>query len=90
MPPVCAGPVAFYMPKRDFLVVYDFGQGEVWLRLSAESEEQIRRTYAQLDIVTDRPSWMTEEVAARLPRADIEDPDDPFLAALPTENDERG
>ena len=71
--------------KRPFLTVYDYGQGGVWLYLLAESEEQIRGRYPDLQIVEKPPPSMDKEQLADI-RArrtlDINDGTDPFLASL--------
>jgi hypothetical protein len=71
--------------KRAFLTVYDYGQGGVWLFLLAESEEQIRDRYPDLQVVDVPPPSLDDEQLADI-RArrtlDIDDATDPFLASL--------
>jgi hypothetical protein len=70
--------------KRPFLTVYDYGQGGVWLFLLAESEEQIRERYPDLQIAEKPPPSLDEEQLAdiRARTLDIDDETDPFLASL--------
>jgi hypothetical protein len=71
--------------KREFLTVYDYGQGGVWTVLLATSEEEIRTKYPDLKVVSNPPPSMTpeelKEIRAR-DTIDIDDQDDPFLASL--------
>jgi hypothetical protein len=48
------------MKKRDFLVVYDYGQGGVWAVVSARSRGEIERGFPQLRVFEDTPGWMSE------------------------------
>ena len=48
------------MKKRDFLVVYDYGQGGVWAFLSARSREEIESGFPELRVVEETPDWMSE------------------------------
>lgn len=70
--------------KRPFLTFYDYGQGGVWLFLLAESEEQIRERYPDLQIAEKPPPSLDEEQLAdiRARTLDIDDETDPFLAAF--------
>jgi hypothetical protein len=71
--------------RQDFLVVYDYGMGGAWAVLRADSPEQVRERFPELQIVTQRPAWLTSS-EGRLLREwmtiDVEDTDNPFLAAL--------
>ena len=45
----------------EFLVVYDYGQGGVWAIVRAESPADVRALFPELTLVTDRPSWMSDQ-----------------------------
>ena len=51
--------------KQPFLVCYDYGMGGLWGVMMARSEDEIRVKYPELVIVTERPSWMTDEIYHR-------------------------
>jgi hypothetical protein len=72
--------------RREFLTVYDYGQGGVWTLLLANSTEQIRDRYPELKVVTRPPDTMTEEELERIRskrhRVDIDDLQEPFLKSL--------
>lgn len=71
--------------KTDFLVVYDYGKGGVWAYLLAETPEQVRVRFPELQVVAERPAWMTDEDERRTRERmtiDIDDTTNPFLAAL--------
>lgn len=77
------------MKKRDFLVVYDYGQGGVWAFVSARSRGEIERGFPELRVVEDTPDWMSETelkgIKARM-RFDVERP----VGWLKTLVDQRG
>ena len=72
--------------RREFLTVYDYGQGGVWTLLLADSADQIRDRYPELRVVTQPPGTMTNEDLQRIrsgrQRVDIDDLHQPFLKSL--------
>lgn len=52
--------------KKEFLVLYDYGQGGVWAFVNAHSKADIARRFPEFEIIDQRPKWMTSEVVARL------------------------
>ena len=52
--------------RREFLTVYDYGQGGVWTLLLADSAHQIRDRYPELKVVTHPPGTMTDEELERI------------------------
>lgn len=50
------------MNKEPYLVVYDYGMGGVWAVVYANNKKQIIDKYPMLDVVDERPSWMTEDL----------------------------
>ena len=72
--------------RREFLTLYDYGQGGVWTILLASSEEEVRTKYPELKIVSSPPGSMTEEdlegIRSHRQAIDIDDRGDPFLRSL--------
>ena len=71
--------------KTGYLACYDYGTGGVWVYLVADSAAQIRERFPELQLVTDRPGWLTDEqdrILRERMTIDIDDTDNPFLAAL--------
>jgi len=52
--------------KRRYLGVYDYGQGGRWALVLAESAEEIRIRFPELEVVNERPGWMTDDYYPRL------------------------
>lgn len=50
--------------KRGFLVLHDYGMGGMWAYILAESKDQVRREFPDFKVVSERPSWMTDQVFA--------------------------
>ena len=65
--------------KGDFLVLYDYGSGGVWARISGISENEILVRYPVLKIINPLPAWMSREDYAELFRFDIQDPPPDWL-----------
>ncbi len=74
--------------KRRFLVVFDYGQGDAWAFVDAESGEQIVRRYPELRAYEERPPNISAERYEELLSADsrkfgdIEDDDFWLFKAL--------
>lgn len=72
--------------KREFLTLYDYGQGGVWTLLLASSEEEITAKYPELKVATKPPGNMSQEefdrIRANRSPVDIDDTDHPFLSSL--------
>lgn len=54
------------MKKRDFLVVYDYGQGGVWAFLTARSRSEIERRFPELRVFERAPDWMSKSDLERI------------------------
>jgi hypothetical protein len=52
--------------KKQYLVVYDYGTGGVWALIAARSELEILQKYPDLEIVKERPQWMTDEYCSNI------------------------
>jgi hypothetical protein len=50
--------------KYQYLITHDYGMGAVWGVISARSEQEVLQKYPQVQIVTMRPEWMSDEVYA--------------------------
>jgi hypothetical protein len=71
--------------KRKFVVAYDYGQGAAWGVILAESSDQIRSRFRDLEVFDDVPLHIDEETASGIraePAIDIDDPPPPWLAKL--------
>jgi hypothetical protein len=55
-------PVASTVVKKEFLVVYDYGTGGVWALVRARSAEEIKTKFEDLEVVDQRPDFITDEV----------------------------
>ena len=47
--------------KKPYLVVYDYRIAGLWAVIHARSEAEISAKYPELEILHDRPKWMTDE-----------------------------
>ena len=75
------------MPRRDFMVLYDYGQGGLWAIIRADTVEQVRQRYPQLQVFEERPAFLDDELLGRI-RAqcscDVDQPPVGWLADLPS------
>ena len=48
--------------RAEFLALYDYGTGGVWVKIRARSPEEIAARFPQLTVFAagERPDWMTE------------------------------
>lgn len=67
--------------KRDFLVVYDYGQGGVWAYIRAESADEIKSRYPELEIREEIPKWMSTKYLGQLRQRTL-DVDDTTIGLL--------
>ena len=47
--------------QKLFLVLYDYGTGGLWALVSAESAEEILKICPKLEIIENKPRWMTDD-----------------------------
>lgn len=70
--------------KRVFWCLFDYGAGELLLRIAARAAADIRRKYPELEVIDGVPPWFesaeTRELA-RYPRFDIDDDPAPGVLA---------
>ncbi len=52
--------------KRGFLVLHDYGMGGIWAYVLAGSEDRVRREFPDLEVYSDPPSWMTQELLTHI------------------------
>jgi hypothetical protein len=57
-----------YPVLTDYLACYDYGQGGVWVVVSAHSAEAITGRYPELQVASQRPAWLDDSQYERLPR----------------------
>lgn len=72
--------------KAPHLVLYDYGTGAIWALVTAESGDAIRRKCPLLQIVANRPAWMSDAAYERIARYDIDQEPDDFLRSLVAEH----
>lgn len=70
--------------KKRHLVCYDYGQGGLWAYVYAESPEEIKAKFRDLDIIPIPPAWLTTEKQERLRTWNVDSPDG-WLAMLAKE-----
>ena len=70
------------MAKQRFLAAYDYDTGGVWIQVWAHTANEIIALYPELDVLADRPPWMTDTIFAELHEYDIDAPPTGFLAVL--------
>lgn len=63
--------------KRKFLVVYDYGQGGMWMFFYAHLPSDITAKYPELKVIDQIPSWMDETAVDRIERNRTYDIDQP-------------
>ena len=71
--------------RQEFFVLHDYGQGGLWAILRAESAEQVRRNYPDVEVFEGRPPMLDDATVAAIRRAGVRDIDDPpggWLAEL--------
>lgn len=74
------------MSRPTFWVLYDYGQGGLWAIIHADSAEQIRARYPQLQVFGDPPRSLDAAVMESIRRQgarDIDDPPTDWMADLP-------
>ena len=62
--------------KQPFLTVYDYGGGGVWAIVSSPDKKSIQRKYPILDVFDERPSWMSDDLYAKIAERHVYDIDD--------------
>jgi hypothetical protein len=62
--------------KSDFLAVYDYGTGGVWMYIRARSKEEIVKKYPFLLVPPKPPHTMSESILEKIKERDTYDIDD--------------
>ena len=62
------------MRRSRYLVVYDYGAGGVWAYVVARSADEIVSRFPELQIVHERPKWMSDHDERRLDLLDLDAP----------------
>lgn len=52
--------------KSDFLAAYDYGMGGVWVIMHARTKQEISAKYPELTVADARPTWMTDDLYAKI------------------------
>ncbi len=75
------------MNRNEFIGMYDYGQGGLWVVIRAESAAQVRQKYPQLQVFEGAPPMLDESTLAVIRSKGVQDIDDPpsgWLAELVT------
>ena len=70
--------------RARYLVVHDYGMGGLWGYVLADSADQIKARFPELDVVEERPAWMQQDLDddLRAREEDIESPDSGILSII--------
>ena len=68
--------------KLAFLTVYDYGAGDVWAIVRSPDKKSIERKYPILDVLDERPFWMSDDHYARIVERHFYDIDDEAAGVL--------
>ncbi|MEV6073073.1 hypothetical protein AB0L82_41575 [Nocardia sp. NPDC052001] len=74
------------IPKRRFLVCYDYGMGGLWWWIHARSAREITETFAETKVIEDTTRF-SEEFTRNLTEVDIDEPSPPGLQDLREQRD---
>lgn len=67
------GEVMRAMPTGEYLVLYDHGQGGAWAIVRADSADQVRQRWPQLEVFDRRPALMEDRLYAEVRGRGIRD-----------------
>ena len=70
------------MTRSSFLTLYDYGHGGIWTIVRADSEDEIREAYPELEVMPRPPPWMTSDHLKLIRTVDFRDAEDPFLSSI--------
>lgn len=59
------------MTAREFYVLYDYGQGGLWAILVAESAEQVRGRFPQLQVFEEAPAVLAPAVLDKIRQSGV-------------------
>ncbi len=68
--------------KQPFLAVYEYGAGGVWAIVRSPDKRSIERKYPVLDVLDQRPLWMSDDHYAQIAERNLYDIDDEPAAVL--------
>jgi hypothetical protein len=68
--------------RSSFLTLYDYGHGGIWTIVLADSEDEIREAYPELEVMPRPPPWMTSDHLKLIRTVDLRDAEDPFLSSI--------
>jgi hypothetical protein len=61
------------MTRPMFWVIYGYGQGGLWALVRADSAEQVRARFPQLEVHETAPAFLTEETRAAISKSGVRD-----------------
>jgi hypothetical protein len=68
--------------KQAFLTVYDYAGGGLWAIIHSPDKRSIRRKYPILDVLDERPCWMSDDHYADIAKHNLYDIDDDAAGVL--------
>lgn len=73
--------------RREFLVLYDYGQGAVWAVITAEVEADIKARFPALEVVNKWPNWMDDKFYQLIKQASFSPIEGPYQGWLQLHSD---
>ena len=70
------------MGKQPYLTVYDYSGGGVWAIVRSPDKKSIQRKYPILDVLDERPRWMSDDLYATIAERNLYDIDDEAAGVL--------
>ena len=70
------------MGKHAFLTVYEYGSGGLWAIVRSPDKKSIERKFPILDVLDERPSWMSDDLYAKIAERHFYDIDDEAAGVL--------
>lgn len=68
--------------KQAYLTVYDYGRGGLWAIVRSPDKRSIERKYPILEVLDERPCWMSDDHYARIAERTLYDIDDEAAGVL--------
>lgn len=68
--------------KQPFLTVYEYGDCGLWAIVRSPDKKSIQRKYPILDVLDERPRWMSDDHYARIAERSLYDIDDEAACVL--------
>jgi len=70
------------MKRKEFLVLYDYGQGGLWALVRADSADEGRQRFPEVQVFDERPTAVSTEMLGAIRSANAVDIDGPVAGWL--------